>query len=108
MEWSGKFSLEEYLALAQDISAEGTTPDVVTVSSFKRAAHVGCAAVALERRSRRKEETGSTWTEARDTRYLEGDSCVGSVQVSVIYYIYICIYGFVIEGGEIRARPKNP
>lgn len=72
MEWSGKFSLEEYLALAQDISAEGTTPEVVTRSSFKRAAYVGCAALALQCRSRRKGEVGSTWTAvARDARHFE-------------------------------------
>ncbi|CAN0435422.1 unnamed protein product, partial [Laminaria digitata] len=59
MEWSGKFFLEEYLALAQDISQEGTA-DVVTLSSFKRAAHIGCAAFALQCRSRRKRETGTS------------------------------------------------
>lgn len=83
MEWSGKFSLEEYLALAQDISAEGTTPEVVTQSSFKRAAYAGCT--ALQGRSRRKGGGGSTWTAAaRDTRHFEGESSVGDGGVQVI------------------------
>lgn len=40
MEWSGNFSNEEYLALAQDVSEEDT-PGVVTLESFMCAARTG-------------------------------------------------------------------
>eukprot|EP00752_Nemacystus_decipiens_P014298 g12718.t1 len=40
MEWSGNFSKEEYLALAQDLSEEDT-PGVITLESFMSAAKSG-------------------------------------------------------------------
>lgn len=40
MEWSGNFSKEEYLALAQDIGQEDT-PGIVSLESFKGAAEAG-------------------------------------------------------------------
>lgn len=80
MEWSGKFSLEEYLALAQDISEEGT-PDLVTISSFKSASHVGCAASASKCPARRKRETGSTWTAPNNSAFFEDVDVSGGAEV---------------------------
>lgn len=48
MEWSGNFSQEEYLALAQELSEEDT-PGIVTLESFKGAAMHGLVSFSRER-----------------------------------------------------------
>ncbi|CAM9291927.1 unnamed protein product [Scytosiphon promiscuus] len=53
MEWSGNFSKEEYLALAQDISDEDL-PGTITLESFRFAAEVGVTFLSQGHSSRRK------------------------------------------------------
>lgn len=55
MEWSGNFSKEEYLALAQDIG-EGDTPGIVTLESFKVVAESGSVPLYPEYSPRRREK----------------------------------------------------
>lgn len=73
MEWSGNFSKEEYLALAQDLSEEDT-PGVVTLESFTCAAKTG--AVHLPPCWRRKgDESGSRSTTTRGASPEDNDGC---------------------------------
>ncbi|CAM9202859.1 unnamed protein product [Ectocarpus fasciculatus] len=55
MEWSGNFSKEEYLALAQDIGQEDT-PGIVSLESFKGAAEAGSLHLCPEHSPLRSEK----------------------------------------------------
>ncbi|CAN0132093.1 unnamed protein product, partial [Ectocarpus sp. 8 AP-2014] len=67
MEWSGNFSKEEYLALAQDIG-EGDTPGIVTLESFTVVAESGSVPPDPEYSPRRREKgTTAVDSAANDT-----------------------------------------
>lgn len=71
MEWSGNFSKEEYLALAQDI-VDDDVPDTITLESFRFAAEAGGTSFAASHSSRRK-QSGSEdnrWATAMSTSEL--------------------------------------
>ncbi|CAN0415987.1 unnamed protein product [Ectocarpus sp. 12 AP-2014] len=72
MEWSGNFSKEEYLALAQDIG-EGDTPGIVTLESFKVVAESGSVPLYPEYSPRRREK-GTTVVDSAAKDTLQGPS----------------------------------
>lgn len=73
MEWSGNFSKEEYLALAQDLTEEDA-PGVVTLESFMFAAKNG--AVCPPSRCREKgDENSNRSTLARDSLQKGNHGC---------------------------------
>lgn len=73
MEWSGNFSKEEYLALAQDVSEEDT-PGIVTLESYKCAAKNGV--VCLPRHSRKNgDQSNNRFTTARDASQEGNRGC---------------------------------
>lgn len=61
MEWSGNFSQEEYLALAQDLSEEDM-PGIVTLESFKCAAKNGSVSLSPDNSSRRRRKVDESGT----------------------------------------------
>jgi len=65
MEWSGNFSQEEYLALAQDISDEDM-PGFVTLESFKYASTAGSTTLSqgFASFSRKRRDESSTLVSA--------------------------------------------
>lgn len=77
MEWSGNFSKEEYLALAQDLSEEDI-PGIVTLESFKCAAKNGSVSLSPKHppRWRKKGDESSTRSTAARDAAQEG-SCHG-------------------------------